>query len=85
MSHFADRLTAAVVRCRTPVMVGLDPRAESLPRGLLAEDRQHDPTAVADAFARFSCGVIDAVRDLVPVVKPQAAFFEECGPAGVAA
>ncbi len=85
MSHFADRLTAAVVRCRTPVMVGLDPRAESLPRGLLAEDRQHDPTAVADAFARFSCGVIDAVRDLVPVVKPQAAFFEQCGPAGMTA
>jgi orotidine-5'-phosphate decarboxylase len=66
-------------------MVGLDPRAESLPRGLLAEDRQHDPTAVADAFARFSCGVIDAVRDLVPVVKPQAAFFEQCGPAGMTA
>lgn len=85
MSHFADRLTAAVVRCRTPVMVGLDPRAESLPRGLLAEDRRHDPTAVADAFARFSCGVIDAVRDLVPVVKPQAAFFEQCGPAGMTA
>ncbi len=85
MSHFADRLTAAVVRCRTPVMVGLDPRAESLPRGLLAEDRQHDPTAVADAFARFSCGVIDVVRDLVPVVKPQAAFFEQCGPAGMTA
>jgi orotidine-5'-phosphate decarboxylase len=66
-------------------MVGLDPRAESLPRGLLAEDRRHDPTAVADAFARFSCGVIDAVRDLVPVVKPQAAFFEQCGPAGMTA
>lgn len=66
-------------------MVGLDPRAESLPRGLLAEDRQRDPAAVADAFARFSRGVIDVVRELVPVVKPQAAFFEQCGPAGMAA
>jgi orotidine-5'-phosphate decarboxylase len=85
MAHFADRLAAAVARCRTPVMVGLDPRAESLPRGLLAEDRQRDPVAVADAFARFSRGVIDVVRELVPVVKPQAAFFEQCGPAGMAA
>jgi orotidine-5'-phosphate decarboxylase len=85
MTHFADRLAAAVARCRTPVMVGLDPRAESLPRGLLAEDRQRDPAAVADAFARFSRGVIDVVRELVPVVKPQAAFFEQCGPAGMAA
>jgi orotidine-5'-phosphate decarboxylase len=66
-------------------MVGLDPRAESLPHGLLADDRRRDPEAVADAFTRFSCGVIDVVRDLVPVVKPQAAFFEHCGPAGMTA
>ena len=85
MTHFADRLAAAVERRRTPVMVGLDPRADSLPRGLLAYDRRRDPQAVADAFERFSCGVIDAVRELVPVVKPQAAFFEQYGPAGMTA
>jgi orotidine-5'-phosphate decarboxylase len=85
MSHFADRLMAAVDRCRTPVMVGLDPRVDSLPRGLLADELKRDPSAVADAFARFSRGVIDVVRDLVPVVKPQAAFFEQWGPAGMMA
>lgn len=85
MTQFADRLAAAVERRRTPVMVGLDPRADSLPRGLLADDQRRDPQAVADAFERFSCGVIDVVRELVPVVKPQAAFFEQYGPAGMTA
>lgn len=82
---FADRLAAAVRRTGTPTLVGLDPRAESLPAGLLASDRQTDPAAVAEAFRVFCRGVIDVVAPLVPAVKPQAAFFEEVGPAGMVA
>jgi len=41
--------------------------------------------AVAQAFLRFCRGVIDVVAPLVPAVKPQAAFFEQLGPAGMAA
>ena len=37
---FADRLDAAVRRCRNPVLVGLDPRAESLPAGILPDCRK---------------------------------------------
>ena len=29
--------------------------------------------------------MIDVVAPLVPAVKPQAAFFEECGPSGMVA
>jgi orotidine-5'-phosphate decarboxylase len=36
----------------------------------------------AAAYEIFCYGVIDVVAPLVPAVKPQAAFFEECGPAG---
>jgi orotidine-5'-phosphate decarboxylase len=65
------------------VLVGLDPRAESLPgpvapRTLAAAD-------VADAYVRFCLGVIDVVAPLVPAVKPQAAFFEALGVPGMAA
>jgi orotidine-5'-phosphate decarboxylase len=38
---------------------------------------------VAEAFSRFCRGVVDVVAPLVSVVKPQAAFFEELGPAGM--
>jgi orotidine-5'-phosphate decarboxylase len=82
---FSDRLAAAVRAKQTPVLVGLDPRAESLPAGLLDPVRQKDHAAVADAYCAFCCGVIDAVAELVAAVKPQAAFFEEQGPAGMAA
>jgi orotidine-5'-phosphate decarboxylase len=39
----------------------------------------------AGAYAEFCRGVIDVVAPLVPMVKPQAAFFEELGPTGMAA
>ena len=40
---------------------------------------------MAAAFEEFCLGVLDIVAPLVPVVKPQSAFFEACGPAGMAA
>ena len=40
---------------------------------------------VADAFERFCKSIIDIVAPLVPAVKPQAAFFEQYGPAGMTA
>ncbi|MEQ8788977.1 MAG: orotidine-5'-phosphate decarboxylase [Pirellulaceae bacterium] len=85
MTHFADRLGSAIVGKRTPVLVGLDPRAKSLPAGLLAAEDANNPVAVANAYRTFCRGVIDAVAPLAAVVKPQAAFFEELGPAGMAA
>lgn len=85
MESFADRLAAAVTRRGNPVLVGLDPRAESLPAGMLAPNALRDHSAVAAAYEKFCRGVIDVVAPLVGVVKPQAAFFEQCGPAGMVA
>ena len=86
MLPFADRLDAAIRRCRNPVLVGLDPRAESLPAGLLPDPpgAKHASLAeIAAAYGRFCRGVIDVVAPLVPAVKPQAAFFEQLGPEGM--
>src|SRR5207342_239122 len=41
--------------------------------------------AMAGAYTRFCNGVCDVVAPLVPIVKVQAAFFEELGPSGMAA
>ena len=83
LSPFADRLDAAVRRCRNPVLVGLDPRAESLPEGMLRDAAAGDMQQTAAAYGRFCRGVIDVVAPLVPAVKSQAAFFEQLGPAGM--
>lgn len=80
---FSDRLAERVRARRSPVCVGLDPRIGSLPEGLRpAADAS--PGDVAVAFRQFCCGVIDCVASLVPIVKPQAAFFEQLGPPGMA-
>jgi orotidine-5'-phosphate decarboxylase len=84
VEHFADRLAAAVKRAGNPVCVGLDPRARNLPSGMLA-DGEKSSKVVASAYANFCIDVIDVVAPLVPAVKPQAAFFEEIGPLGMAA
>lgn len=85
MAHFADRLAAAVRRCGNPVMVGLDPRWENLPPNLRGDGDATDKERVARAYALFCRDVVDVVAPLVPVVKPQAAFFEQLGPAGMRA
>jgi orotidine-5'-phosphate decarboxylase len=83
-SHFADRVTAAVKNKRTPLCVGLDPRWEQLPGEIRS---RHGGTleSMARAFEEFCLRVLDVVAPLVAVVKPQSAFFEACGPAGLVA
>jgi orotidine-5'-phosphate decarboxylase len=70
---FADRLAAEVERKRSQLVVGLDPRADLLPVELRGD------------VSRFCCGIIDAVAPHVVAVKPQLAFFEALGAAGMAA
>lgn len=81
--HFADRLAAAVDQKLTSVLVGLDPRQHQLPVAVAPAD--NSPECIAAAYKTFCFGIIDVVADLVPAVKPQAAFFEQLGPAGCGA
>ncbi len=70
---FADRLAAEVERKRSQLVVGLDPNVDLM------------PIEVRGDVARFCCGLIDAVAPHAVAVKPQLAFFEALGPAGMAA
>ncbi len=78
---FGDRLANEVLTKGNPVCVGLDPRLEQLPPGIRV-DHSASLETQANAFEKFCCEVIDATHALVPVVKPQSAFFEELGPFG---
>ena len=88
MSSFADRLHQAIKSKKTPALVGLDPRWGNLPSELkksAEEQGGSDGEIRARAFEEFSKRIINVVAPLVPAVKPQSAFFESCGPAGVEA
>jgi orotidine-5'-phosphate decarboxylase len=88
MNDYTTRLHAAAVQKGTAAVVGLDPRQESLPAELQAAN--HDATGDrferrARSYEEFCQRIIDVVARYVPAVKPQVAFFEDCGPAGMAA
>ena len=76
MKHFGDQLAVAVERSGAPACVGLDPHLDRLPQAL-----RH--LSIVDAVRTFALGAIEAVADVVPSVKPQVAFYEALGAAGV--
>jgi orotidine-5'-phosphate decarboxylase len=88
-SGYVSRLNVAVRAKGNPVVVGLDPRVEQIPTTIResAAQRRSLTTCeqIASAFEEFCCRIIDVLAPLGPAVKPQAAFFEEYGPAGCAA
>lgn len=88
MAAFADRVLEAITRAKTPLCVGLDPRWEQIPIEIRAPFGGKTPyslEAVAGAFEAFCKAVLEMSAEQVGVVKFQAAFFEQCGPAGFAA
>ncbi|MFM8405945.1 MAG: orotidine 5'-phosphate decarboxylase, partial [Pirellulaceae bacterium] len=51
----------------------------------IREAASTDPVRIGRSISSFCQDVLDVVAPLVPVVKPQAAFFERWGLAGMAA
>lgn len=88
MKNFADRLNEKIDERGTCAVVGIDPRLGQLPAALVdGAFERHGKTraAAAAAVLEFAKGVIDAVANVVPAVKPQNAFFEIYGPEGASA
>jgi orotidine-5'-phosphate decarboxylase len=85
MMHFADRLAAAIRSRGNAVCAGLDPRWDGLPLEMRERHGGTTLASVAAAFEEFCGRVLEIVAPLVPIVKPQMAFFEACGPDGLAA
>lgn len=84
--NFADKLIEAIKQKGSPICVGLDPILDKIPGTLInIASEKHGPTlvAAAEAVLNFNKGIIDAVHDLVPVIKPQLAFFEMLGFQGI--
>jgi orotidine-5'-phosphate decarboxylase len=81
LDSYADRLEDAIATKRSPLCVGLDPRVDKIPADVRAA-AGGDP---AKALLRFSLEVLDAVAPHAACVKPNVAFFEAHGVAGMSA
>ena len=75
MKSYGERL-ADVAAVRGRLCVGIDPHPEILASWDLSLD--------ATGLERCARGMVEALGDLVPVFKPQSAFFEAHGSAGIA-
>src|SRR5579863_2778815 len=84
MKLFSDRLADAIRQKGNPCVVGLDPRIDQMP-AFVRSGRSPTTEAVRSAITDFHDLVLDTVAPLVPAVKPQLAFFEQYGAAGMLA
>ena len=83
-----DRLIENIRATGNPTVMGLDPKLDYIPTDIKAaafETYGKTLEGAADALLRFNVALIDAVCDIIPAVKPQAAFYEMYGWQGVRA
>lgn len=81
-----DRLIQGILDKINPTVVGLDPKLDYIPEPVKKEAfSTYGETleGAAEAFLAFNKGIIDSVHEIVPAVKPQAAFYEALGWQGV--
>ena len=67
-------------------MVGLDPMLGYIPEhitGAAYKECGMNPDGAAEAIWQYNKGIVDAVCDLVPAVKPQIAMYEQFGIPGL--
>ncbi len=87
MKNFADALTNRIKELDNPTVMGLDPRLEYIPIDIISKWIQEYPddndASAAESIFEFNCGLIDAVCDIVPAVKPQIAYYEMYGLKGI--
>lgn len=86
--NFADRLLEAIERKRSHVVVGLDPDLALLPPNLTqdlagAASQVADPAETAACYRRFLFALVDGLAPFAVAVKPQIAYFEVLGSAGI--
>ena len=83
-----DRMIEKIVETQNPTVAGLDPKLSYIPNYILdAAVEKYGKTleAAAAALVEYNKGLIDALCDIVPAVKPQAAYYEMYGWQGVKA
>ena len=83
-----SRLTEKIRSTGAPVCVGLDPMLSYIPEALKQKafaEKGETLEGAAEAVWQFNKAIVDAVKDLVPSVKPQIAMYEQFGIPGLAA
>lgn len=82
------KLIDGIKKTGAPIVVGLDPMLKFVPEYIRQEafsEFGETLEGAAEAVWRYNKGLVDAICELVPAVKPQIAMYEQFGVPGVAA
>ena len=88
MKLFIDQLIYHIKQKQTPCIVGLDPALDRMSEDWLKKqgiNQQSTLAECAEGIYQYNLMVLDAIADLVPAVKPQSAYYEMFGSAGIVA
>lgn len=83
-----DTLIEKIIKTQNPTVVGLDPKLDYVPAYIKQKKfKKYGKTleAAARAVFAFNKEIIDEIYDIVPAIKPQAAYYEMYGWQGVKA
>ncbi|MBO6174594.1 MAG: orotidine-5'-phosphate decarboxylase [Lachnospira sp.] len=83
-----NKLVDKIKKQNAPVVVGLDPMMNFVPKHLQdAAFKEYGETleGAAEAIWQFNKAIIDNIYDIVPAVKPQVAMYEQFGIPGMIA
>ncbi len=83
-----DKLIKKIQETKAPIVVGLDPMLNYVPAHIQKaafEEFGETLEGAAEAIWQFNRGIVDAVYDLIPAVKPQIAMYEQFGIPGLIA
>ena len=83
-----NRLISKIRKTNAPIVVGLDPMMKMVPEYIQkAAFAEYGETleGAGEAIWQFNKGIVDAIYDLIPAVKPQIAMYEQFGIPGLAA
>ena len=83
-----DRLIEKIKETGNPSVVGLDPKLDYVPEFLVRKYQEEDGCslqAAARAIFAFNKAIIQEICDIVPAIKPQAAYYEMYGYNGMKA
>lgn len=83
-----NTLTEKIKKLEAPIVVGLDPTMKLVPESVKKkafEEYGETLKGAAEAILAYNKGIVDAVCDLIPAVKPQIAMYEQFGIEGLIA
>ncbi|HJC62975.1 MAG TPA: orotidine-5'-phosphate decarboxylase [Candidatus Blautia merdavium] len=83
-----NKLTAKIQKTQAPIVVGLDPMLNYIPKHIQEKAfKEYGETleGAAEAIWQFNKEIVDKTYDLIPAVKPQIAMYEQFGIPGIAA